>query len=463
MSSSIAPIDPKVTTKVVNARDGQATTNQGKLDVYGTPLSFPGFARAYSGIYLNYRLMLGVPTLALCRAASRAVMKSAQWSVEADDDAPQDAIDLVQRCICDRRIELLNEMYRCVDYGNQPFEKVWMDGPDGALEYEELKPLLPDLTNVQVDQYGRIVALQNGGVTLGPEKFFYLNYDAEAGNVYGRSRLENLRTTAHRAWKDTLEKFGEYVTKVAGVQTVLYYPPGQATDSTGTVKDAAEIAKTCLDQMRSARGVGIPLLYDPATAEAMQNSPEFAKNMAWRFELMEAKGQHEQTFLEGLKWAEGQMARGYLWPERALTEGQFGTKAEAGVHQDLGVEIQFQDLQDMLVQLNRQVVADLILANYPDARWKVRVQASPLSDESIGFLREIAKGVLLDPNNSDLVAATVDFDGLMDKTGVPKYLTTVPQPVPKVPQLPEPPPELPTADAMLNRIAKKTKAKRKKK
>src|SRR5262245_43360990 len=84
-------------------RPGTASTNQGKLDVYGFPFSWPGMSKAWTGVYTTYRQMNAVPTIALCRAATRATMKSAEWSVEADDDAPGDAVEVLQRMFLRRR------------------------------------------------------------------------------------------------------------------------------------------------------------------------------------------------------------------------------------------------------------------------------------------------------------------------------------------------------------------------
>lgn len=393
----------------------------------GLPLSIPGFSRAYTGIYNNYRLMASVPTVALCLAATKAVMKSSEWSVEADDDAPEDAVDLIQNSILIRqKARIMNDAVRCITFGNQPFEKVWKN--DGGLwDFEKFVPMLPDLTTPGVDDFGNVVELKNLDVSLDPTKFVYLTYDAEAGNYFGRSRLENIRTTGHRAWMGTIDKFGQYMTKTAGAIGVVYHPPsGTGTTADGQVLDNSEIAGRLASRLTGGSIITMPMLYDSDTIAAMQNNPEFAKLMQWRIEFLNTGTDHSGAFLGGLKMAETQCVRGMYWPERALLEGQFGTKAEAGIHQDLAVQICYQDTQDIVDQLNTQAVDDLLEANYgPQMKGKVRLAASPLSDEASGFLREIVGGVLLDPNNADLFRSVVDFDAMMDSTGVPKLESTV--------------------------------------
>lgn len=404
---------------------GSRTDNQGKLDVYGFPFSYPGFSRIWSGVYTTYRLMLAVPPLALVRAATKATMKSAEWSVEVDDEGPSDAADYLQNIFVDRKAELLNDMVRAIDYGNQPFEKVWAN-EGGFWTIKRLKPLLPDLTDYKVNDAGDIVGLRNGAAELDAGKCFVVTYDAEAGNVYGRSRCENLRNTAFRAWTDTLEKFGKYTTRVSGAQPVVWYPPGQVRDKDGNLKDSQEVARDVASKLAQSSGICIPTIYsEDAKGLAMDNS-KLAELLAWRLEMFEGKTDHAKAFLESLAAFESWFCMGWLWPPRSMLEGQFGTKAEAGTHQDLGVTIAEQDLADMLTQLNRQCVDDVLVTNWgEEARGTARIKAAPLNDEAIAMQREIVKALMTNAANIDILAAMTDLDAMIDNAGVPKAKQTV--------------------------------------
>lgn len=406
--------------------EGQLTGNQAKWDVWATPYSFPGFQRAWTGIYKNYRLMTLHPTIALCRAATRAVMKSAEWTVEADEDAPDGALDMIQETIVRNRMRWMNDMYRAIDFGNQPFEKIWGYDPDHGTVITDLKPLLPDITTVSVDAGGKIVALCNGSATLGPEKFFYLLYDAEAGNYFGQSRLENIRTSGFRAWMETVERLGQYMTKIAGAMPIVSYPPGQVTDKDGNTKDSFDVAKSIIASIQSGLGVAAPKIYDADIAALIATNPEAAKALAWGIDMLEAKVDHAAAFNNVLERAETWCAQGYLWPARSILEGQFGTKAEAGAHQEIGIKIAEQDLGDIIVQVNAQLVDDMVFANYgPQAVGKVWISAASLDDDTISFMRTFVEGILGNASNADLALATLDFDAMIDKTGLPKNKTTV--------------------------------------
>jgi hypothetical protein len=115
------------------------------------------------------------------------------------------------------------------------------------------------------------------------------------------------------------------------------------------------------------------------------------------------------------------MVRGLLLPERSVLEGQSGTKAESEAHQNIAIISM--DLQHRFVtqQVNKFVVNQLLRYNFGVAyNNKVRLVASPLSNEKIDWLRGLYQSILTNPQGFASEFPNLDVDSLKDMLGVPK-------------------------------------------
>ena len=148
--------------------------------------------------YKTYREMRLDPTLSLARQLVLAPVLLAQWSFESRDGAPPEAAAFIEKQIRPIRIHLLRTaMLGCIDFGWQPYEKVYSyDGQRYTLQ--KLKPLLQDLTDILVDQEtGAYIGLRqrttSKETTLEVAETFLVSLDVEGTDWYGQPVMEVAR------------------------------------------------------------------------------------------------------------------------------------------------------------------------------------------------------------------------------------------------------------------------------
>ena len=72
------------------------------------------------------RILRKDPTIALIRQLSVAPVLSSPWSIEATKDAPANAKELIEEQMLPVRLHILQKaFYGSIDFGFQPFEKVF--------------------------------------------------------------------------------------------------------------------------------------------------------------------------------------------------------------------------------------------------------------------------------------------------------------------------------------------------
>jgi hypothetical protein len=377
--------------------------------------------------YETYRKMRRNPTIAMARAAACAPLKMAEYSVEADDGIPDDAVTLVSEMLDRLWPTILKASLSALDYGWSPSELVW-GIRDGATTLERIKPLYVDITQPLVTtSTGRLVGVRQQGVDLiGPKAYVFTN-DSEADNPFGRARNENCREFAWAPWTATAKRMADYFGKVAGVIPIMRYPAGQQQDgATGQLVNNEVTAATTLGNLGRGAGVAIPWDF-PAWAEAALNRGiDPTALVAWQIEFLETKGDHSGGFISAMRYYDSLMCRGWLVPERAITEGQSGTKAEAESHGDIAIAVAGELLKDICAEVNRQIIRPLVETNFgPVVADGVRMVPAPLVNADKAFIRNLVAAILTAPGNADLLFSVTDFDAMLDQSGVPKSAQVV--------------------------------------
>lgn len=395
------------------------------VGVGGVVAALPGFGRPSAGTFNTYRIMRSNPTIALARMAATAPIRAATYSFVGTEGAPLQQVEFVKQSLRPLLPRLINDALFGLDYGFKPFEKVW--GVDrGRLVYVKLKPLRVDKTVILVEKrHGNFVGLKQGDVELPRANSFVYTHDGEDGDCYGRSRHENVRENAWWPWMETLRKTGQYVSKAAGVLPIVRYLPGRYEDADGTKTDAHEIAQRLLSLLGQGSGVMHPIVMQKWAEDLIRNgnlSPQAIETlMAWNIEFMEVSSGHGGEFISLLKHFEALMMRGWLVPERAATEGTFGTKAEAEAHASLAILAAEQVMRELLFQINEAIVDPLLVVNFgPQSDGNVRLIAAPLVDEQKLLSRQIVTKVLETPQNRDLLEREVDFQTMLDLADIPR-------------------------------------------
>lgn len=382
---------------------------------------YAGFSMAATGTYKTYRKMRKNPTVALARMIATAPIRTAKYGLVSTDNTPQDRVDFIEDQMKSLWPELIHNIMYAIDYGWAPFEKVWMV-ENGKYVYRKIKPLLVDKTAPVVDlKTGAFKGLKQMEVRLPVEKCFVYSYDSEAGNMFGRSRHENIRETAWTQWQQIAERRGQWGRKTAGVTPIIEYPLGESENEVGEKKPNFELAKSVLEKLGVGDGVCMPNTMAKFAGDLARSGIDLGKLRAWHISFLETKGQHGREFTVSLKHLESLIMRGWLVPERAGTEGQAGTKAEAEVHGNLALVIADLVFADILKSINWYLVNPLLVYNFgkevENTIWLERGELDPLMK---AFYKELVKAVLTHPQNYDLLESWVDVGTLITKVGLPK-------------------------------------------
>lgn len=410
----------KVNVEIKKPPVGEQTKKQQPSDVASFIIGSE-VINALPGNYRTYRQMRSNPTVALARMVATAPIRTSSWSVEAKEDATDDMVELIKSQIEKHWPELIKNILFSLDYGWSPFEKVF-EIKDGKIVYRKLKHLLVDKTKILIDKNdGGFSGFQQDGVKLTPEKCFMFTYDGEAGNYYGRSRHENIREYAWMPWIETAQKHRKYITKVSGVIPMIEYPEGTSLDATGAEKSNFEMAKLVLAKLGSGDGVAMPNTLAKYAEDLAKQGVDLSQLKAWHISFLETKGTHGQDFISTLRHNESLIMRGWLVPERAATEGQFGTKAEAGEHAEIALIVADLLLEDIIRSINLYLVNPLLVYNWgqnaADSVYITKGGLDPLLRE---FYKSIIKEVLVNPANIDLFLGMIDIDAVLDNVELPK-------------------------------------------
>ena len=385
-----------------------------------------GFGRPSAGSIQLYRKIKGHPTVAMARVAATAPVKLTPISFEKkDEDVPDEWIDFIRDQISPLWPMLRNESIRAIDYGAQSFEKVFsVVTTEGSpkIGVRKFKPLLPELTEVRtIRETGAFAGLKQAKVELEATNSFHFSNDQEGGNFYGRSRYENVRVTWHR-WEKTAERMGRYGEKVAGVIPLVMYPEGESPGEGGKVENNFDLAMKLLDQLgRDMKGIAFPNVFSKHAEDMIRAGVDPTSIRPWLIQFVETKGNHGKDFVDQLQYWDKLLIRGMLVPERAISEGQHGTKAEAGAHIDIAVSVAEDVAHDIVRCLNWYAIDQLLVLNFGEAaRGAVFAVAGELSDTDKAFVRELIGKVLTSPNGIQLFFDVLDANALLERADLPR-------------------------------------------
>lgn len=370
--------------------------------------------------YKKLREMRRDPTISLARRLMLAPVLAAPWSIEAERGAPDGAKEFIAEQMQPLRTELLEVGFLgCTDFGWQPFEKVFTTNAAMEIIISKIKPLLQDFTKILVnDTTGAYEGLRQEGdsgvVELEEARTILLNIGVEGTNWYGTSTLANAES-AYDRWLESDTAATRYGTKIAGAHWVVYYPTGQtAYGSGGELLDNFEIAKRILQNLQASGAVCLP-----ATPSSYTDTLDAGAYPQWKIELL-SDTSGPGAFTDREKYLDALKVRAMGFPERAILEGQFGTKAEAEVHSQLGIIGMDTQHRKIVQQLNKQCVNDLLTFNYgPDTINSVYVEPAPITDLALSYLQKVYTEFLKGDSGRLQELEGVDFPALRDRLGIP--------------------------------------------
>ncbi len=432
----------------------ETTRRQARPLLVGSAFGFGSNIGPGYGDYQTYRKMSRDPTLALARAMAKLPIMGATHSFKADDDVPDHVVEMVQKAVDAQWCDLVETLLWSLEYGWKSAELIWDNTPDGLVPVR-VKPLAVDNTRILVDaDTGSYLGVRQGNADLRWGKSVYYGNEVEDQNYYGVSRHENVRELVWGPWRDLMSKLHTYFAKGAGVTPIVRFPIGEGQDESGANDDNFKRAQTLIQELSAAHGVCFPTEISNAMIDAARGGAKIDDMQSWAIEFLEARAGHGDEFVNAARYLDSLKMRGWLVPERAGTEGQMGTKAEAETHGDVGVGVAEQTHQGICRAVSRQVVDPILVFNFGAAmKGKVRIVATPMVDDARTLVRDIVKSVLTNPASVDILLSSTDFDSMLDQTGVPKGEQVVdpasllpgaqpppaPNGVPPKPGVPQPP------------------------
>lgn len=374
----------------------------------------------------RYAEMRQHPTVVIARTAASAPILSAEQPTLEDtglSEAVQAEVwDLVERTYW----EFIRHAITAWDFGYASWELLW-EASGNDLLIRRVKPLSALKTEPLCDENGEFAGLKQGRDEIPIMQAAHYANDPYADHLCGESRFEGrvIRRIFH-AWDQVLDRIIAYTTKVAGVVPIIYFSSqGKIRTSDGQEISAAEAAQRVLKSLATGKGVSIPSDLPPAIEQLLRltsGAGSFPVEMlrAWSIQFLEVKGDHTSGMLDTARQLDRWILRGYSVPERAVTEGDTGTKAEAATHADL-VLVKAQDQLNLMTSTYRdQVLRKQIAMNRgAEVANKVVLKAPVISDEMKAMMQRVVEKLITTPATLALVEPILDTQRLIEQSGMP--------------------------------------------
>jgi hypothetical protein len=389
------------------------------------PCGFPGYGTLYAGSPATYRLIRRHPRVAHARAQVMNPVIANPWGWETREATPDAWVDLVRDMLEPQILDIKSHKVRGgLDYGHAGSEKVWEVREGRYWLAKAAKPLSVDTTHILVDKTtGDFAGLRygSGDEWLDRRKCWLWTYDGEAGELYGHSRLENIRETAWRDWLDCATQLYKLAEKASGIIPVVKTPAGTFKDSTGASVTWKSNAETAINALRNARGVWFPTLAVPENRTP--DNIALAKISLIDISVLDLgdQGPAIAAILSRMQHDEELMFAGYLRSPRTGMESQNGSRADSQQHTDTDTtDLELLDAQ-IARAFNRQVVDDVLVINFGEkARGAVWAEPAKMRDEHRETDYKILDAILADPMLRPAYIAQLDNDAITERRGIPK-------------------------------------------
>jgi len=362
------------------------------------------------------------PTIALARQLVTAPVLISDWSIKSTKKAPAGAEEFIAEQLVPIKNHVLKHGFLgSIDFGWQPFEKVLGVNDEGYNVITKFKPLLQDYTDILVDKrngrfMGLIQDVDNTEVILSVDNSLSLSTDIEGTDWYGQSVMSILEKT-QKKWDEVQESADRFDNKAAGAHWVVHYPEGVSMLN-GVETPNHEIAQTVLNNLKSSGAIAIPNKLEQWFMD--MDSTQKDAPRAWRVEILSPAGNIQTTFIDRLRYLDALKIRAFGFPERAVLEGQFGTKAEATEHADLGIMNIEVKHQSIVILLNWHVVNQLLRMNYgPEYENTVFIKPAPIIDARRAILKEIFSRFLQNGEVAPTIVQQLHTEGIAEEIGLP--------------------------------------------
>lgn len=368
--------------------------------------------------YRKVRMMRKHPTVRLVRLLSIASMSAAKWSVTTTDKADDKAKELINTLLPMQMHIMSSGLRGMFDFGWAPYEKVWKFNKETCqIELRKLKALLQDQTQIMIEtKTGDFAGFKQApNVFLGCANALILSQDVEGSYHYGEGTMPAIEF-AYNRWLVTDEANVRFDKKISGAHWVIHYPEGMSQYG-GAKIDNYTIALKLLEAMQGSGSFAVPRT---VMSQVTDLSGQAGDESAWLIELKEASAGAQMSFEARMRYLDNQIVRAGEFPERAIIEGQYGTKADAEAHADFAVaRMDFRNKQ-LIEQVNQQLVNPMLRINYGETcENSVKLEIAPIADDKKALLKQIYLSALSNPARSEFEYANIDMQAIRDNIGIP--------------------------------------------
>ncbi len=369
----------------------------------------------------DFNLMLRDPTIKLAVDVIVAMLMQQPWTIEGQD---ADICDFTWAQLEPYKEYIIRSSFRgLLKDGWRSFETRYdiedVDFKGGKSRRQVLtgiKSLRTCLTDILVDdKTGDFLGVENTDRNgkkeiIDKDHVLWVNFDDEGYGDLGDPLLR-VPQESWQKWNACDSGAQRYDDKVAGGFTWIQYPVGSTAITDGGPKiDHAELARRLGEAYKSAGYGATPVDTDPETGEIAES--------AWKMERVTDGGGLQPSFVVRLKYLDALKLRAFGIPERATTEGTFGTKAEAEAHADVAIIINLERHKRIT-----QAVTTHILEPFNRSNWgkpgACRLLLGKLSPDDRALFSTIFTALMTDPVFGEQIAGQVDIQAMLEKLNVP--------------------------------------------
>lgn len=372
----------------------------------------------------EFKRILRHPTVNLASRVVTAMLLSQPWIMEGDDDdwcnyAYSNIEPYRTMLVRSAMRGILMQGWRVLELAYDTIEDAPIIGGTQntlvgmkALRNGLTQPLIYEDTGEFAGVYS--TDAKGNTVSIDTDHLIFVNADEDYIGSLGEPQLRDVQET-FRKWEKCDKVAQRYDEKVAGGMLAIGYPQGNFDvdqgDGSTEKTNAADVAKIMADGAKGSGYLLYPRKPDPETGEY--------KDGDWKLEHIMSSGSGLQpNFIAREKYLDALMLRVFGIPERAVTEGSFGTKAEAEAHSAIAFLTNLDRSEFIMHGTNEGFVKPFNRACVGDEK-ACRLKLGDMTEANIALFGSIFTQMLKDPNSAVETYARVDIEQLMDKAGVP--------------------------------------------
>lgn len=284
----------------------------------------------------------------------------------------------------------------------------------------DVLPIFPGEAIVHAYNRNTFTGFQIGSEFRDARYAFLAVSEPHIDRIRGYSRNRNALRDYWRAIQSGINA-DKIECKASGTMMLLGLPIGQTfVDDHGNPIMSEKMTQKLARGSAGGQIMRVPIT--PFSKQDIASNPELAKIKAVQIEQFEWGniGPALEAHMKRMDQLDRNMIRAWHRPEREGTEGQHGTKAEAGAHAQVGITDSELLHQSICEQWDAQVVAAFVRTNFGE-QWVGCHQTTPapLADTQQDFLQKLYIAISSGQNPDPEILASIDNRALGERVEIP--------------------------------------------